>query len=420
MSSDDAIQVRGLGKRYLLGESKRNDDSFRDLLASTAKSLFRRTPRDVAAGEFWALRDLSFDIRHGENVGIICLNGAGKSTLLKILSRITVPTLGTARIAGRLGALLEVGTGFSAELTGRENVFLYGSILGMRREEVRRKLDAIVEFSGISKFINTPVKRYSSGMYVRLAFAVATHLEPDILLLDEVLAVGDLAFQRKCIDHAKELQKRDATILFVSHNMFSIKTMCDRVICLRAGEVQYDGAVEAGIAMYEKDCRMTALPWVGSKPEEWQIYVRNYEVLDDKRIARTIFDFGERITLRMTYDTRGPVNDPNFIIALIRSDGVPVCNYSTEADAVETGCLNGVGTIELTLPPLKLVSAMYTISIVIREKGFQQVLSGQVLGTFHSRHHLFDSHFGVFHESAKWQFSSVNFVSDAAQPQSMK
>src|SRR5690606_11482751 len=223
-----ALQVRGVGKRYRIGARKQAD---RQGLLHRLGALARRSQTDDRT--FWALQDVSFEIRHGENVGLIGLNGAGKSTLLKILSRITRPTTGRITVDGRIGALLEVGTGFHGDLTGRENVFLYGSILGMTREEVRRKFDAIVEFSGTGPFIDTPVKRYSSGMYVRLAFSVAAHMEPEILLLDEVLAVGDLPFQRKCMEFAKEMQRRDAAIMFVSHNMFSIKTMCERVIYLR-------------------------------------------------------------------------------------------------------------------------------------------------------------------------------------------
>jgi len=402
MSKDIAIQARGLGKRYLLGAAGSRNDSFRDVLVAGARALVGGG-RKSAFKEFWALRDASFDIRHGENVGIVGLNGAGKSTLLKILSRITEPATGSASIHGRLGALLEVGTGFHGELTGRENVFLYGSILGMRKEEVRRKFDAIVEFSEIANFIDTPVKRYSSGMYVRLAFSVAAHLEPDILLLDEVLAVGDLAFQRKCIEHAKELQKRDATILFVSHNMFSIKTMCDRVIYLRKGEVVYDGNVPGGIELYEQDCRGAALSWTDTKPEEWPIYITGSELIDEHGVARNLFDFGERMTLRLHYDTRQAVDDPNFIVAMIRSDGVAACNYSTELDGLSLGRVTGPGTIELQLPAIKLVSEMYSISVLIRAKGFQQILCGQTAGTFHVRHHLFNTHFGVFHEPGHWQ-----------------
>ena len=403
MSKEIAIDVDGLGKRYLLGAGGDHKDSLRDVLVGSAKRMIGLGPRKQDFKEFWALRDARFQVRHGENVGIVGLNGAGKSTLLKILSRITEPTTGSARIDGRVGALLEVGTGFHGELTGRENVFLYGSILGMRKEEVTRKFDAIVEFSGMGQFIDTPVKRYSSGMYVRLAFAVAAHLEPDILLLDEVLAVGDLAFQRKCIEHAKELQKRDATILFVSHNMFSIKTMCDRVVYLRKGQVVFDGSVEGGIELYEQDCRGSALAWTETKPEDWPIYIKDCTLLDEQGNRKAMFDFGERMTVRLDYETRTPVDDPNFIVALIRSDGVAACNYSTELDGLQLGRVDGRGTLELKLPPMRLVSEMYSIAVLIRAKGFQQILSGQTAGTFHVRHALFDTHFGVFHEAGQWR-----------------
>ena len=397
-----ALQARGLSKRYLVGASG-GRDSFRDVLVGTAKSLFRPGSRRAKTREFWALKDASFDIQHGENVGIVGLNGAGKSTLLKILSRITEPTRGSATIDGRVGALLEVGTGFHGELTGRENVFLYGSILGMRKAEVRRKFDAIVEFSGIEQFIDTPVKRYSSGMYVRLAFSVAAHLEPDILLLDEVLAVGDLAFQRKCIEHAKELQKRDATILFVSHSMFSIKTMCDRVIYLRGGQVIYDGDVPGGIELYEQDCRGSVLAWTETKPDEWPIYITGCELSDERGNVKNMFEFGERMKIRLNYDTRQAVDDPNFIVTLIRSDGVAACNYSTELDGLSLGRVIGPGTIELDLPAINVVAEMYSIGVLIRAKGFQQILCGQTAATFHVRHHMFNTHFGVFHEAGHWR-----------------
>jgi lipopolysaccharide transport system ATP-binding protein len=403
MTGNIAIQAESLGKHYFLGATNAGRDSLRERLAAAARKLFSHPRSTEAKQEFWALRDATFTIQHGENVGIIGLNGAGKSTLLKILSRITDPTSGSGRIDGRVGALLEVGTGFHAELTGRENVYLYGSILGMRKAEIARKFDAIVEFAGITQFIDTPVKRYSSGMYVRLAFAVAAHMEPDILLLDEVLAVGDLAFQRKCLDYAKELQKRDATILFVSHNMFSIKTMCERVIYLRGGRIEHDGSVEGGIELYEKDCRMSALAWTGTKPEEWPIFITDSELLDEHGAPRRLFDFGEKMTLRLAYDTRKPVESPNFIVCIVRSDGVPVCNYSTEVDGLDLGRVSGAGSIELLLPPIKLVAEMYSISVLIRARGFQEIFCGQTAGIFHVRHPLFDTHFGVFHETPAWR-----------------
>jgi lipopolysaccharide transport system ATP-binding protein len=214
--------------------------TLRDSLSRTAAGLLGRV-EERETKELWALRDVSFNVREGEAIGVIGRNGAGKSTLLKVLTRITTPTSGRAVIRGRVGSLLEVGTGFNPELTGRENIFLNGSILGMKRREIQRKLDQIVEFSGVERFLDTPVKRYSSGMGVRLAFSVAAHLEPDILLVDEVLAVGDAEFQQRCLGRMEDFSGTGRTVVFVSHNMQAINQLCDRVIWLDGGEVQEDG-----------------------------------------------------------------------------------------------------------------------------------------------------------------------------------
>jgi lipopolysaccharide transport system ATP-binding protein len=405
MSKNLAIKADKVSKQYRLGAKRARHDTLRDLLAEGFKSLLHRGEHSPKSS-FWALKDINFEISHGENVGIIGLNGAGKSTLLKILSRITGPTTGRVRIAGRVGALLEVGTGFHGELTGRENTFLYGAILGMSKHEISRKFDAIVEFAEIADFIDTPVKRYSSGMYVRLAFSVAAHLQPNILLLDEVLSVGDLPFQRKCMEFAKGLQKSNATILFVSHNMFSIKTMCNRVIYLKHGELKFDGKTDEGITLYEQDCRLNTLPWTTDRSDEWPILLTDIVLSDEKNHAKTVFDFGERMKLRLSYESRHPLEAPNFIIAFIRSDGVACCNYSTEADGIFINQVNGKGFIELITPPLKLVSELYTIHIIIRKKGFQDLLCAQIGSTFHIRHSLYDTHFGVFHEPAQWLLES--------------
>jgi len=235
------ISVRNLGKRYLLGiGGGERYRALRDVMANTVKNLFKRNNKNEAPQEIWALKDITFDIRAGEKVGIIGRNGAGKSTLLKILSEITEPTEGEAHIYGRVASLLEVGTGFHPELTGKENIFMNGAILGMRRAEIKRKFDEIVAFAEIEKFLDTPVKRYSSGMYVRLAFAVAAHLEPEILLIDEVLAVGDAQFQKKCLGKMEDISKGGRTILFVSHNMASIANLCQRTILLNAGKMEMD------------------------------------------------------------------------------------------------------------------------------------------------------------------------------------
>jgi lipopolysaccharide transport system ATP-binding protein len=395
-----AISARGLAKRYTLGTAEQHD-SLRDLITGGVRSIFRRK-RDEGETTFWALQDATFDIRRGENVGIIGLNGAGKSTLLKTLSRIIEPTRGSATVHGRVGALLEVGTGFHWELTGRENVYLYGSILGMRKQEIDRKFDAIVEFAEIGKFIDTPVKRYSSGMYVRLAFSVAAQLEPEILLLDEVLSVGDVAFQRKCMDYAKSLQRSDSTILFVSHNMFTIKTMCTRAIYLKKGRVEFDGAIDKGIEIYERDCRLTSAGAAEGSSDSWPIVINECTLADERGTVKTVFDHGEPMTVRLRYEAREQLDNPNFIVAFIRSDEVAACNFSTEADGVVTGRINGKGEIEFRTPPLKLVSEMYKVVVLVREKGFQKILCAQIGTTFHIRHPLYDTHFGVFHEPAQW------------------
>ncbi|MCX5933616.1 MAG: ABC transporter ATP-binding protein, partial [Pseudanabaena sp. LacPavin_0818_WC45_MAG_42_6] len=243
--SDVVIRVENLSKKYIIGHQKQErHTSFRDVLSNGAKSLWqgltcdRKANSDDLSEEFWALKDVSFEIKQGDRVGIIGRNGAGKSTLLKILSRITEPTAGKISIRGRVASLLEVGTGFHPELTGRENIYLNGAILGMDRSEIKKKFDEIVAFAEVEKFLDTPVKRYSSGMYVRLAFAVAAHLEPEILIVDEVLAVGDAQFQKKCLGKLEDVaEKEGRTVLFVSHQMASIQKLCQRSIWLDHGEV---------------------------------------------------------------------------------------------------------------------------------------------------------------------------------------
>jgi lipopolysaccharide transport system ATP-binding protein len=399
-AGDLAIRARGLGKRYRIATRGKREDMLRDVLANSVRGAFRR--RGAEAATFWSLKDVSFDVRHGENVGILGLNGAGKSTLLKVLSRVTTPTTGEVQINGRLGSLLEVGTGFHPELSGRENVFLYGAILGMSRAEIARKFDAIVAFAEVEALIDTPVKRYSSGMYVRLAFSVAAHLEPDILLLDEVLSVGDLPFQRKCIEFAKSLQRRDATILFVSHNMFSIKTMCDRVVYLHRGQVKFDGPTDKGIELYEADCRLSSVNWTSPEGGEWPVAITDVAVMNDAGVQKSVFDHGERMRLRIDYAIKGPVRTASFVVAFVRSDGVACCSYASELDGMLVTPGADGGRIELRTPPLALVSENYRIEILVRERGFQKLLGAQVAASFHVRHPVLDMHFGVFHQPGEW------------------
>ncbi len=268
--SNIAIHTENLGKRYQLGATVDFSRTFREVLLGLPRHFYRLSkskaqrlldkneyPKDTPKDTFWALRDINLDIEHGDVVGIIGRNGAGKSTLLKILSKITTPTTGFARINGRVGSLLEVGTGFHPELTGRENIYLNGSILGMRKNEIQKKFDEIVAFAEVEQFLDTPIKRYSSGMNVRLAFAVAAHLEPEILIVDEVLAVGDAAFQKKCLGKMEDVSKQGRTVLFVSHNMGAVRNLCPKSILLNSGEVEMLGDTNDVIDCYFKNMQVS-------------------------------------------------------------------------------------------------------------------------------------------------------------------
>ena len=317
--NDVAILAEGLGKQFQIGKKQEKYKTLRSALADTFMAPFRRTGkllRGQATGAsgldeiIWALKDVSFEVKQGEVVGIIGRNGAGKSTLLKILSRITEPTTGFANIYGRVGSLLEVGTGFHHELTGRENIYLNGAILGMTRLEINRKFDEIVAFSEVEKFIDTPVKHYSSGMYLRLAFAVAAHLEPEILLVDEVLAVGDASFQKKCLNRMQDVGQQGRTVLFVSHNMPAITRLCERVILLDEGKVLMDGPSHQVVSAYLNSGlgTMAAREWPDPIKAPASDAVRLCAVrvrTEDGRITETM-DIRQPIGIEMEYEVLEP------------------------------------------------------------------------------------------------------------------
>jgi lipopolysaccharide transport system ATP-binding protein len=286
-----AIAAEGLSKLYRIGELQRGYGTLRDSLAAGTKRLLQQHHHRHHE-EIWALKDVSFEVEEGEVLGVIGRNGAGKSTLLKILTRITTPTEGRAEIRGRVGSLLEVGTGFHGELTGRENVFLNGAILGMKRREIARKLPDIIDFSGVEKFVDTPVKRYSSGMYVRLAFSVAAHLEPEILLVDEVLAVGDAEFQRRCLGRMEDLSESGRTVLFVSHNMQTVSQLCDRTILLDQGRILRDGPSPEVVASYLQSGHGTGSirdwPVLETAPGNDLVRLRSVRVLQAGRPADAV------------------------------------------------------------------------------------------------------------------------------------
>jgi lipopolysaccharide transport system ATP-binding protein len=314
--SSDAIRVERLGKRYRLGAARGafTYGSLRDTIADASAEWLQRLRGAALDGRrmpptLWALRNVSFGVAPGEVVGIIGRNGAGKSTLLKILSRITKPTEGAVEFRGRLGSLLEVGTGFHPELTGRDNIYLNGAILGMRRHEIQRKFDDIVEFSGVSAFIDTPVKRYSSGMYVRLAFAVAAHLEPEILVVDEVLAVGDAAFQKQCLGKMQEVSRTGRTILFVSHNMPAVTRLCPRALLLADGCIVEDGPSEAVVARYLRaelgtQARRAWAPDDPAAPGNDWVRLRAVRVVDEHGETAESIDIRRRVGIETTFDVR--------------------------------------------------------------------------------------------------------------------
>ena len=290
--TDIAIRVDNLSKKYIIGNTSSGS------LRETFTRLFS-TNSNSKSEEFWALKDISFEIKQGEAIGIIGKNGAGKSTLLKLLSRITDPTKGRVEIDGRVSSLLEVGTGFHPELTGRENVFLNGTILGMKRQEIKDKFDEIVDFSGVEKFLDTPVKRYSSGMKVRLAFAVAAHLEPEILIIDEVLAVGDADFQKKCLGKMEDVTGQGRTVLFVSHNMSAVKQLCSRGILLEHGKMMDEGKVDEIINLYLNSGHQantdSIIHFEADASKTFQVL--SAKLTDEKSLQKSVFECEEDITL---------------------------------------------------------------------------------------------------------------------------
>ncbi|HEX4336088.1 MAG TPA: ABC transporter ATP-binding protein [Polyangiaceae bacterium] len=308
--SDTSIIVDTIGKRYRLGGAEANDS-----LRSRLGQLVRRT-KAKPDDSFWALDEISFSAKQGETIGIIGRNGAGKSTLLKVLSRITSPTRGRVEIHGRVGCLLEVGTGFHPELSGRDNVFLNGTILGMKRSEIRRHFDEIVAFAEVEKFIDTPVKHYSSGMYLRLAFAVAAHLQPEILIVDEVLAVGDARFQKKCLDKMEDVSRHGRTVLFVSHNMPSVTRLCPRTILLDKGRVLADGPSHDVVSAYLRGGLGTTAErtWATDRPGNEIANLHAARVVDESGAPRDAMDIRKRIGIQIEYEVTksGHVLVPNF------------------------------------------------------------------------------------------------------------
>lgn len=355
----NVITVENISKRYFLGGT-RSHSTLRDLITDVFKSPLRN--KDTS--EFWALKDISFNLKQGDTLGIIGKNGAGKSTLLKILSRITKPTSGRARIKGRVASLLEVGTGFHAELSGRENIFLNGAILGMRRREILRKFDEIVAFAEVEKFIDTPVKHYSSGMYMRLAFAVAAHLEPEILIIDEVLAVGDSEFQKKCLGKMDEVSKTGRTIIFVSHQMGSIAHLCRKAILLDKGSLVMEDKSGAVIEHYINHGREKLTSYRADElAMHREMYVRNATITTEGRAERNSFRHDEAIVINVKCAAKRMVRGAELRMVVRDSRGITVFT----ADA-ELGSLNEkteAFEVDYTIPSDTLRPNNYSLTFAL-------------------------------------------------------
>jgi lipopolysaccharide transport system ATP-binding protein len=380
--SDTVIKVKNLSKRYRLGELHRQSGSFREKVTHSLRSAFssidfssntkRRVPclkPSPSDNAIWALRNVSFEVKRGEIVGIIGNNGAGKSTLLKILSRIAKPTEGKAFINGRVGSLLEVGTGFHSELTGRENIFLNGAILGMSKAEIMSKFDEIVNFSEIEKFIDTPVKRYSSGMYVRLAFAVAAHLEPEILLVDEVLAVGDIAFQKKCLGKIEHVADKGRTVLFVSHNLGVIESLCNQGIYLKSGKICYSGPVYIAINSYLSSFHniRNETPGVLFEVEcikENSFQILNVSLLDKNLKMKPTLKTWDYLRIRLHYYSPEVVLRGSAVIEIYSKNGNRLIQYSTKPlSGVDLSFKPGVYHVDCVFPQFPLAAGKYRLAV---------------------------------------------------------
>jgi lipopolysaccharide transport system ATP-binding protein len=380
MGAGDIVEIRNLSKRYQIGK-RAEHLMLREQLVQLITSPFQRRQEET----IWAVRDVTFNVRKGEVVGIIGQNGAGKSTLLKLLSRITYPTSGSVKVRGRVASLLEVGVGFHDELTGRENVYLNGSILGMRKREVDERFDAIVDFAGVEQFIDTQIKHYSSGMRLRLGFAVAAHLDPDVLIVDEVLAVGDASFQKKCLAAMDGLRSGGRTVLFVSHNMAAVENLCSRGIWIDGGRMRMDGAARDVIAAYMAAAAGGAT--VGSQFSEdtrrlgtGDIRFSKVEVLQPDGSPAKVVRCGDGLIIRLHYRAKKTIHNPSFGFRIYTNMGTLVTETGNLLHGVRVPRAEpGEGAIEAEIKSLTLLPAQYSLSLWITgDTGGQPIYDGDV------------------------------------------
>ncbi len=367
-----SIAVENLSKQFRLG-LLRHETMLREAIVNLVKHPFKRIRKEHKT--IWALKDVTFSVEEGEVVGIIGRNGAGKSTLLKVLSKITYPTAGKIKVKGKISSLLEVGTGFHEELTGRENIYLNGSILGMKKREITRKLDAIASFAGVEKFLDTPIKRFSTGMRLRLGFAVAAHLEPDVLFVDEVLAVGDADFQKKCLDAMDDMRTGGRTVLFVSHNMAAIENLCPRAIWLEGGRIQKDGEAREVIKSYLSTFAVAQqsgydLAGITSRGGNGAIRFTGIEFLDADGRPTNLIRSGMPLFVRLHYNAHEDVYNPHFGFKIFSQMGTLVTTISTWGTRLEIPHLPpGPGQIDLEIDFLNLMPDRYYVTLTLQSIG---------------------------------------------------
>ncbi|HSU32841.1 MAG TPA: ABC transporter ATP-binding protein [Bryobacteraceae bacterium] len=360
------LQFENVSKRYRVqGEAQPKGSGLLSRIRSSAGG----------KKDFWALRDVSFSVKRGESLGIIGHNGAGKSTILKLLSNITAPSRGKIRINGRLSALLEVGSGFHPELTGRENTYLSGSILGMRRSEITSKMESIIDFAGVRRFIDIPVKRYSSGMYVRLGFSIAAHLDPDILLLDEVLAVGDLGFQEKCKKRIMELHEQGTTLVFISHDLSAVRSLCQRVILMQQGQIIGEGTADEVIQQYTEQASFHSKPQIRGEARLAEIV--NVAFYDKEGNRATSFSTGGPLTARLEYLVHKPISEGAVSLYFMNIDGGIATQWTTSLSGSSIRMEHGRRSVEFSCEELGLQPGVYSIDANIEISGTREEVEWQ-------------------------------------------
>ena len=354
------IEFSGVWKKFWRGE---RHDSLRDLIPAATRRVLRRAPAagELTDHEFWAIRDVSFTVAPGDAVGIIGPNGAGKSTTLKLLTRLLKPTRGECRVRGRVGALIEIAAGFHPDLTGRENVYLQGAIMGMKRAEIRARFDAIIDFAGMGEFLDTPVKRYSSGMNARLGFAIAAHMDPDVLIIDEVLSVGDAAFQSRCVARLKGMARSGTPLVFVSHNLPAVIDLCTRAVVINKGAVQFDGAPAEAVQRYQA-ATFAAIP--GDAFAAQPVRITRVELLEGGRPSVGVFRGDGPMSLRICYEAAEPADDPQFRVAMHDAQGT-LCFSTTTFGRLQLGRVVGAGAIDFDVARLNLLPGCYVFSVGI-------------------------------------------------------